>query len=448
MAYEKLFEEVEICGQKIRNRYVAAPLNFLNSSFNGYDGVANEEDIAYNVARAMGGVGLIVYGAVLCTELGIKVQNHIWPFLSNETQVAGFSQMTEAIQFCGAKVVIQVLPASGSRGRPISPGEQAVAPTGGIPYPWGGVANVTPIGGMLRERLGPWLAKEILEVDPPRELSFDEIQKIISDTAQSARLAVFAGFDGIELHACHHYLIDQFRDPTLNKRTDKYGGSPENRNRIIVELVDAILKAGKAERPDFIVGVRVGCEQATSFMGAPYNGYTFEETKALAKQLEAMGLDYFHATIALPPSVRREEGLESKKTVLGPEDEDGQLLNYSKELKSVLKIPVMTPYLRNPELAEKAVKEGMTDMVALGRPLMADPEFVNKVKEGRVGEINQCKKEAFCIVRQVMKLPGRCFVNPELGREKYNPKYQITRGFTGADILPPVVRKKPKKPAK
>jgi hypothetical protein len=98
--------------------------------------------------------------------------------------------------------------------------------------------------------------------------------------------------------------------------------------------------------------------------------------------------------------------------------------------------------VHDPKLAEQAVAEGLTDMVALGRPLIADPEFVNKVKENRINEINKCTKCALHTIPHGLNLPARCAVNPEVGFERYNPKYQIRQGFKKAGMIPYVLRKK------
>jgi len=210
LAYERLFEPIKIGAVQLKNRYAMAPMNLMND----WMGMVDEQEIAFNVARAMGGVGLIIYGAVLCTKLGIKV---------------------------------------------------------------------APEYKVYRKRvINASFYKQLVKPRIPRELTVEEIENdIIGETARNCKLAVLAGFDGVEVHACHHYyLLDQFRDPNLNKRTDKYGGDADGRNRIIIETVDAVIRSVKEERADFTVGVRLSAEQ--------WGGYTFEETKVLAKQLEAL----------------------------------------------------------------------------------------------------------------------------------------------------------------
>jgi 2,4-dienoyl-CoA reductase-like NADH-dependent reductase (Old Yellow Enzyme family) len=256
-----------------------------------------------------------------------------------------------------------------------------------------------------------------------RATTIDEIQTVIKENSQASRLAVLAGFEGIELHACHGYWLDSFRDQRANRRKDKYGGTEDNRNRLILEITEAAIGAAKGENPDTVVGVRVSSASGKG-------GFTFEESKRLALRLQEVGVDYYHVTAGPGQDI--------------PEKQDGYLLRFSKELKKILKIPVITPSVHDPKLAEKAVAEGWTDMISLARPLMADPEYVSKVKDNRLNDINQC---TMCGLHETLdpkglSLPARCAVNPELGFERYNPKYQIREGFKGVGILPRILTRK------
>ena len=210
--------------------------------------------------------------------------------------------------------------------------------------------------------------------------------------------------------------------PWFNKRTDNYGGSRENRNRFLIELVDAVNRSVKEERSDFAVGVRVGGECGGE------GGYTLDDTKWLASQLQDIGIDFWHTTMGTPPIP--EVDPDSK--------EDGGYTRWSRELKNVLKIPILTPSIHSPYLAEESVAKGWTDMVTLCRPLFADPDLPNKVRENRVGDINVCRKDSYCWVAEMLCLPLRCSINPEFGREKYNPAYHIREGFKNR--LPYVLR--------
>ena len=423
MPYEKLFEPIKIGSTELKNRYVMAPCNFL---FPDWTGLITETDISYYVARAKGGVSLCIVGAILCTDIGKPVANIPWPYMTSIEHVPGLTMLAESIHVSGAKAIAQILPASGSRGNPMRDDVQPFAPSEGIEYVFSTDQSHGQAESILKNRIkGKWLKEKYLSHPKPRAITGAEIEQLIEESAKNAKLAVLSGFDGVELHLCHHYILDQFRDPRFNKRTDQYGGSLENRNRFILEYANAVIKSLREEREDFTIGVRVGSECGGE------GGYTLDETKWLAEKLQEMGIDYWHTTIGFPPIP--EAKMDSKT--------DGGYLNWSKQLRDVVKVPIFTPSVHSPDLAEEAVSKGWTDVVGLGRPLVADPELVNKVKENRVADIVKCKKDNLCWVGFDLCLPGRCSANPELGREKYNPKYILTEGFKGAGMIPYVCRK-------
>jgi 2-enoate reductase len=217
-------------------------------------------------------------------------------------------------------------------------------------------------------------------------------------------------------------MVDEFRHPVMNRRTDRYGGSEENRNRLLLELAETSIRATKEENPNMVVGMRMGC-------ACGEGGYDFEETKRLALQMQELGIEYYHVTYA--------EGGPAPHSV---PFQDGILLQFSKELKKILKIPVITSGIHDPKLAEKAVAEGQTDMVSTARCHVADAEFVNKIKENRLNDIIKCTDCGSCA--GLFTVGVSCLHNPETGRERYNPKYQIWKGFKGAAALHPALQRK------
>jgi 2-enoate reductase len=423
MAYEKLFEPIKVGSTELKNRYAMAPCNFL---FQDWTGLITEEDIAYYVARALGGSSVCIVGAVLCTDIGKPVANIPWPYLTSIEHVPGMAMLAESIRVAGAAAFMQILPACGSRGNPMRDNVQPFAPTEGVEYVFSTDQSHGQAETILKNRMhGKWVNAKYMSHPKPRAITVEEMQQLIKESAQNAKLAVLAGFDGIELHLCHHYILDQFRDPRFNKRTDQYGGSRENRHRFILEYAEAVIKSLREEREDMTIGVRVGSECGET------GGYTLDDTKWLAEKLQEIGIDYWHTTIGFPPIP--DAKMDSKV--------DGGYLNWSRQLRDVVKVPIFTPSVHSPDLALEAVSKGWTDVVGLGRPLVADPELPNKVKENRVKDIVKCVKDNLCWVGFDLCLPGRCSQNVELGREKYNPKYLLKEGFKGARMLPHVLRK-------
>lgn len=424
MAYEKLFEPLKVGSTELKNRYVMAPCNFL---FPDWTGLITETDIAYYVARAKGGAGLCIVGAILCTDIGKPVANIPWPYLTSIEHVPGMTMLAESIHVAGAKTIAQILPASGSRGNPMRDDVQPFAPSEDIDYVFGTDQSHGQAETILKNRIkGKWLTAKYLTHPKPRAIKVSEMQTLIEESAKNAKLAVLSGFDGVELHLCHHYILDQFRDPRFNKRTDQYGPqSWESRHRFILEYASAVIKSLREEREDFTIGVRVGSECGGT------GGYTIDDTKKLAEKLQEMGIDYWSTTAGFPPipGCRMDD------------KEDGGFLGWSRRLRDVVKVPILTASVHSPDLAEAALKEGITDMIGLGRPLVADPDLPNKVRENRLDDIVKCKKDNLCWVGFDLCLPGRCSANAELGRERYNPKYILTEGFKGAAMLPYVCRK-------
>ncbi len=426
VAYKRLFEPVQIGSVKIKNRFAYAPTNQV---FHSWDGnTMNEEELAYYTARAMGGIGLMIYGAILSTEFGVPYMQHPWIFCYDIAHVPGLSILAENIRLAGSVPIIQLLPVPSSGGRNWK-GVQSVAPSAvmGKEPPYRGL----PIGKLIRQRIpNSWSAHNVggtSDCSMAREITMDEIQRVIKENTHACQLATLAGFDGIELHLCHGYLLSEFRDPRMNKRTDRYGGSEENRHRLLVEITDQAVRAAKGENKNMVVGVRVDdtCQDG---------GFDFEDTKRLALKLQEAGIEYYHLTYGPDPAPGSPES---------PHPEDGFQLKYAKELKKILKIPVITPSVHDPKLAEQAIAEGWTDIVSNAHQFIADPQFVNKVKEGREKDIVKCDHCGLCGARgpSGLDFPVRCGANTEVGFERYNPKYQIRHGFKGAGILPHVLRK-------
>jgi len=420
MTFEKLFEPIKVGPVTVKNRYAYAPTN----TFDNWLGYMSEQEIAYFTARAMGGTGMIIVGAYLSTKFGVPYMQHPWMFCYDITHVPGLSALAKNIRLAGATAILQLLPVPSSLGQNWT-GTQPVAPSA--------VEHIRP-KGWLTPKLGPLIAQRMPNSllartvglgapnQMPREITLDEIQTVIDENAMACRLAAAAGFDGIELHMCHGYMVDEFRHPIMNRRTDRYGGSEENRNRLLLELAETSIRATKEENPNMVVGIRMGC-------ACGEGGYDFEETKRLALQMQKLGIEYYHVTYA--------EGGPAPHSV---PFQDGILLQFSKELRKILKIPVITSGIHDPKLAEKAVAEGQTDMVSTARCHVADAEFVNKIKENRLNDIIKCTDCGSCA--GLFTVGVSCLHNPETGRERYNPKYQLWKGFKGAAALHPSLQRK------
>jgi len=205
-----------------------------------------------------------------------------------------------------------------------------------------------------------------------RALSNREVKGLVSDFIQAARRVQLASGDGVELHAAHGYLIQQFLSPHTNRRTDEYGGSFENRMRFILEIISGIRCVCG---PDFPMVVRLAVDEYYRCIGRPGQGIELDQGVEMAKRLEQAGVDAIDVSSA---------NYETMNYWLEPISfEPGWRKNLARAVREQVKIPVLAANLiRSPEQAEEQLKEGFQDFVCLGRPHLADPAWTKKVREG------------------------------------------------------------------
>ena len=236
----------------------------------------------------------------------------------------------------------------------------------------------------------------------PREATIEEIEATEKSVVDAVPQLRALGFDGVEIHSCHGYFAFSFLTPRLNKRTDKYGGSFENRTRFLRNMIQ---ESRKKVGDGFIIGTRLTLDEHVP------GGLTIKDTKEICKAVEEWGVDYISFS----------DGSYDAFKYFIP-NEDGTMLDNAAIIKSVVKIPVITTSIHDPEMAEDSVKEGKTDMVGLARGLLADPEWANKVARGE-RPVKCIRCNCGCWDRLMLGLPLRCLLNPEAGFEQYNPKY-------------------------
>lgn len=410
----ELFEPIPIGGVTIKNRIAMAPMNTVFSMNNlGY---VNEQIMAYYAARAKGGVGLIISECVLGTRLAAR-----FPYTSNlhlfdNTHVPGLEEMVETIHGFGAKTFIQLSIGFGRQGH--SRTHEAPPAPSVVPYQ----TDLAMIPSKMRktldrhpEVLNPRLPTALV-AQTPREMTREEIKSEIEEFSQSCVLAVLAGFDGIELHAPHGYLEHQFLSPRSNKRTDEYGGPLENRMRFVVEIYDKVREKIDHAVP---VGIRLSGDEHMP------DGIHHDELKIVVRTLGERGIDYVHMS----------SGSYEATKYFFPE-QDGTMLDEAAGFKAELPlhVPVITPSIHDPVLAALAIRAGRTDLISLGRQLLIDPEWANKVRAGE--KVRKCTRCCECLLRTVVGLPVRCLHNRDLGREKYMPEYWRPTRPKGQTILP------------
>jgi len=392
-----------------------------------FDGTPSEQLTRYYIERAKNKIGLImtgitrvneVHGATLPRQLSMSEDRHIEPF----------AKMVDEIHKYDTKIICQLH----------HPGRQNLSMMVGFWPVLQGIGRVWPGFWNVFPRLVPgadWFIKNVWApsvVGPSpipcshcnqktRSLSKSEIKSLIKDFTDAALRVKCAGADGLELHAAHGYLIQQFLSPRTNKRNDEYGGTPEKRMRFLIELIENIKNAcGK----DYPVIVRLAVDEFYWAIGEKEKGIVLEEGIRIAKAIEKVGVDAIDVTSAT---------YETMNYWLEPTSfEPGWRKNLAGEVKRNVQVPVIAANLiRSPQQAEIQIQEGYQDFAALGRQLLADPKWLTKVEEKREKEIVRCICCLYCIEslnkNATSGLPLECTVNPGVGQERVS-SYLRTNG--------------------
>lgn len=422
MSYDMLFSPMKIGNVEIKNRIVMAPMCM---GFGQYNGCATETMMDYYEERAKGGVGLIfteitrindITGASSFGQLG----------MSHDYQIPALREMADRIHKHNCKIMVE-LHHPGRQNLGLMIGTVPICNIGsklmGNLYTKILTQAIIPQGKKLQDKhivprtVAPSKCERSKMSDSVnRELSINEIKRIICQFIEGAVRVKKAGCDGVELHAAHGYLIQQFLSPNTNKRTDQYGGSLENRMRFLLEIIDGIrLNCGK----DFPIVVRLTVDEMYSEIGQNGKGYNLEEGIKMAKILSDKGIDAIDVSSAAYDTFN----YWLEPTTFTP----GWRKYLASEVKKVVDIPVIAANLiRSPKQAEMQLEEGTQDFISLGRPLIADPHWPNKVKSGNENLIKRCVCCLYCF-ESMMKgaykyTHGNCSVNPFVGRENVSLK--------------------------
>ena len=370
MAYEKLFKSGRIGGVRIKNRTV---MPAMGVSLADPTGEANEHIIRYYEDRAKGGVGLIITEITRVDEVeGIGTPNQLGA--TDSRHVPHLERLAERVHKYGTKILVQLQHPGRENKSSMIGGRQIVAPS-------------------------PVMCKVTKEM--PREMTTEECSALGKNFIKGAVICQKAGMDGIELHAAHGYLLNEFLSPYTNKRTDRYGGSFDNRIRILEEIITGIrYMCG----PRFLISVRISADEFVE------GGLKLEDTIKIARTLESFGIDCINVSSGI---------YESATTIIEPSSyPQGWKKHLASAIKKNVKIPVIaTNNIKDPEVAEALLEEGVCDYIALGRAHLADPEWANKAKEGRGDEINKCIGCLYCFTALSDGGHIKCAVNPKCGRE-------------------------------
>lgn len=369
----KLFQATKIGKMSVKNRVV---MSAMASNFANINGEVSEAIINYYTARASGGVGLIIVeAAAIDAKQGRQGFGQL--NIDHYAYINGLNRLAQSIKNFGSRAFIQLFHAGRQGSHIFTEGEDLLAPSA-IPCK---------------------ISKEM-----PRALREAEIHDLINKYIFSAMIAEQAGFDGVELHAAHGYLINQFLSPNTNIRTDSFGGSLENRMKFLLEIIKGI----KQETKKLLISVRLNIDDFLE------GGLSSDESLLICQKIESMGIDLINCSCGT-----YESGLKSIEPVSYPE---AWRIYLAEMVKKVVKIPVIGGgVIRDPLLANKIVEERKCDFIFLGRPLIADSDWVQKAIQGKYENIRPCIMCNKCIESNFKSKALSCTVNPNVGKE--TPSY-------------------------
>lgn len=372
MGYEKLFTPYKIGKMEVKNRLVMSPMG-TNSAF--VSGRKDEQEIDYFEERARGGVGMIIMG---CQPLNEEIaQGSMEGYMDSYTVLPALTSVCDAVHRYGTKIVCQITCGTGRNAFPDTFGRPPMS------------ASAIP---------------SVFDPDVPcRAMTKEDIKKVMDGFAFAAGAAKDAGYDAIEIHAHAGYLVDQFMSPAWNKRTDEYGGNPENYARFPREIIRAIRSAVGEDMP---ILFRISLDHR--FEG----GRTLEDSIPLIKLLEEEGVDAFDVDAGC---------YETLDYIFPPSYLGESCMSYVTEAaRKAVNVPILNAGTHNPDTALELIESGNADFVMMGRALIADPQLPNKLMSGHREDVRPCLRcNENCIGRiwnRHTKLS--CSVNPQAMEER------------------------------
>ncbi len=378
-----LFRPIEIGALEIKNRIVMAPMS-LNMTKDGY---VTDQMIWFFEERAEGEVGLITIGdGIVASPIGNNVKQSLR--IDDDRFIPMLEKLTRAVKRHGSRIALQ-LSHGGRRAGRVSPSTGCLDVTGGL-IPVAPSSLPHPVPGHV----------------VPRELTREEIREIVFQFGEAARRALEAGFDALGLHCAHMYLCGEFLSPWANVRMDEYGRDLEGRLKFVLEVIGEMKQKTDGRLP---LIVRMNGEE-------PEGGNNLEEIASIARRLEEAGVDAIHVSVGF--------GAPSKTSWVIPSvtpmrEQPCCIVHLAENIKRNVSIPVIAVNkIETVAMAEEILERKQADMIALGRPLIADPYWVAKARRHEEKLIRPCIYCCRC-VQHVLEddAPVACSVNPEAGRE-------------------------------
>lgn len=373
---QNLFSSIMIKTLELPNRAVMPP---MGTNLGNADGTVSEANLAYLKRRARGRPGLIITEISAVHPSGVAINSELGAY--DDRFIPGLKKLADVAHAAGCKVALQ-LHHAGRESLYLLKEGKAIAPS--------------PIRSLVFGLT-------------PREITRGEIQEIIAAFGAAAFRAREAGFDAVEVHGAHGYLLTQFLSSLCNQREDEYGGNRSNRSRFMVEVLQEVRRRVGS---DFPISLRISTEECIK------GGYSVEDMQSILPNLVRAGADLIHASLGT-------HGSPGGITSAPAEYEPGFNVWRAKKVKEVVDVPVIAVgRFSDPALADEVIGRGEADLVAFGRQFLADPDFLVKTREGRPQEIRKCIAcNQGCIERLILgEGKIRCAINPETGQETIYPQ--------------------------
>ena len=386
MSYEKLFQKGKIGSLTLKNRIV---MPAMGTGFASSTGEASDEIIRYYEERAKGGCGLIITEITrIDEETGIGMSCQL--SATSGKHIQRLERLADAVHRYDTRIFAQLHHPGRETPSKLLGGKQIVAPS-------------------------PIACKVVGET--PRELTTAECEAMTKKFIAGAVIARTAGLDGVEVHAAHGYLINQFLSPYTNKRTDKYGGNFVNRMRFLTEIIVGIRYAC----PGFPISVRISADEFIE------GGLKLEDSVKIARYLESIGVSAINVSCGT---------YESGYTVIEPYTlAEGWKKHLAAAVKKAVKIPVIAVNnIKHPAVAEQLLEEGVCDFVGIGRGQLADAQWGSKAKYGQEALLRKCLGCMHCFKVANMGRAIQCTVNPVLGRETVYGDDKLIRDGAGRTV--------------
>lgn len=370
-----LFSPIKVRKMELANRVVMPP---MGTSLGNPDATVSEALLAYMRRQARGGAGLIITEITAVHPSGIVWESQLGAY--DDRFIPGLKKLAGIVHEAGGKAALQLHHAGRESLYLLNKGEA----------------------------IGPSAVPSLVFGQAPREMTLEDIREIIHSFGQAAIRAREAGFDAVEVHGAHGYLLTQFLSALSNRRADQYGGGISDRARFLIEVLEEV-RRGVGE--DFPVLLRISAEEFIK------NGYTVEDIQTILPDLVKSGADVIHASIGT-------HGSPGGVTSAPPEYEPGFNVWRARKIKESVDVPVIAVgRFTDPTLADEVIGRGDADLVAFGRQQLTDPDYLIKAREGRFDEIRKCIAcNQGCIERLLLEAKTiRCAINPETGQELIYP---------------------------